>query len=465
MNATQGTATRTATRSAPGDERRVRIGAGAGYSGDRIEPAVELAEHGKLDYLVFECLAERTIAIAQQARRKDPQLGYDPLLEARMRAVLPGAARNGVRIVSNMGAANPQAAARKTAQIARELGLGALKIAAVSGDDVLDVVLREPFRFEESGDDVAQYRERIVSANAYLGAAPIVEALAAGADIVLTGRVADPSLFTAPLIHEFGWRFDDWATLGQATVVGHLLECAGQVTGGYFADPGYKDVPDLARLGFPIGEVAADGSVTITKLPHAGGRVSAATCKEQLIYEIHDPRRYLQPDVVADFTEVEVIEETTDRVRVTGGRGSARTDTLKVSVAYVDGFIGEGQISYGGPGAVARAQLALDIVRERLAATGVATNELRFDLIGLNSLYGETGAAQRGEPAEVRVRVAGRTRDAHEALRIGNEVETLYTNGPAGGGGVTKAVREVLAVQSVLLPRGFVAPGFTFVEA
>jgi hypothetical protein len=445
--------------------KRIRIGAGAGYSGDRIEPAVELAEHGALDYLVFECLAERTIAIAQQARRNDPDLGYDPLLEARMRAVLPVAAKNRVRIISNMGAANPHAAARKTAQIARELGLDGLKIAAVTGDDVLDVVLRSPLRFEESGADVSAYADRIVSANAYLGAAPIVAALAAGADIVLTGRVADPSLFTAPLIHEFGWRMDDWNTLGQATVVGHLLECAGQVTGGYFADPGCKDVHDLVRLGFPIGEVSADGSVVVTKVAQAGGRVTEATCKEQLLYEIHDPGRYFQPDVVADFTQVRVAQEAQDRVRVTGGRGNERTGTLKTSVAYVDGYIGEGQISYGGPGAVARARLALDIVRERLAMTGVETSELRFDLIGVNSLYGDALSATHEEPYEVRVRVAGRASNANQAVRIGNEVETLYTNGPAGGGGVSKATREVIAVQSVLLPREHVNPVFEFVEA
>jgi hypothetical protein len=449
-------------------QRRVRIGAGAGYSGDRIEPAVELAEYGALDYLVFECLAERTIALAQQSRRQNPELGYDPLLEARMRAVLPIAARKRVRIISNMGAANPKAAARKTAQIARELGLDGLKIAAVTGDDVLDVVQRGQFRFEESAQDLASFNERIVSANAYLGAAPIVAALAAGADIVLTGRVADPSLFTAPLIHEFGWQMDAWDTLGQATVVGHLLECAGQITGGYFADPGFKDVPNLARLGFPIGEVSEDGSVIVTKVAHAGGRVSEATCKEQLLYEIHDPARYLQPDVVADFTGVRVSEEMPDRVRVTGGRGTPRTDTLKVSVAYIDGYIGEGQISYGGPGAIERGRLALDIVRERLELTGVETSELRFDLIGVNALHGESvGAdgADLAEPYEVRARVAGRTATAAEAMKIANEVETLYTNGPAGGGGVAKLTREVLAVQSVLLPRVDVKPAFEFVEA
>jgi hypothetical protein len=445
--------------------RVVRLGAGAGYSGDRIEPAVELATHGALDYLVFECLAERTIALAQQARRKDPESGYDPLLEARMQAVLPVARRNGVRIVSNMGAANPLAAARKTASVARGLGLGGLKIAAVTGDDVLDVVRRGNYHFEESGDAVAAFDERIVSANAYLGAAPIVAALEAGADVVLTGRAADPSLFVAPLIHEFGWAFDDWDRLGQATVVGHLMECAGQITGGYFADPGYKDVANLARLGFPIGEVSGDGSVIITKVADAGGYVTPATCKEQLLYEIHDPQRYLQPDVVADFTQVRIAEEAKDRVRVTGGRGTPRTATLKVSVAYVDGYIGEGQISYGGPGAVARARLALEIVRERLVISGVDVSELRFDLIGVDSLHGATlGGGGCGEPYEVRARVAGRTASQGEAVRIGNEVETLYTNGPAGGGGVTRGTREVVAVQSVLLPRELVQPQFEMVE-
>ncbi|PTB18276.1 ABC transporter substrate-binding protein [Trinickia symbiotica] len=445
-------------------KRVVRLGAGAGYSGDRIEPAVELAEQGALDYLVFECLAERTIALAQQARRHNPQRGYDPLLEARMRAVLPHAVRNGVHIVSNMGAANPHAAARATAEIARSLGLSGLKIAAVVGDDVLDIVKQGDYRFEETGQAVSTLGERMVSANAYLGAEPIVAALAAGADIVLTGRVSDPSLFVAPLAYEFGWAFDDWRRLGQATVVGHLLECAGQITGGYFADPGIKDVPALARLGFPIGEVTEDGTVIVTKIPSAGGCVTAATCKEQLLYEIHDPKRYLQPDVVADFTGVRIEEESPDRVRVTGGTGTPRPSTLKASVAFADGFIGEGQISYGGPGAVDRARLALDIVRERLALAGVDVGELRFDLIGVDALYGPSLSMSHPAPYEVRARVAGRAPTLEEATRIGNEVETLYTNGPAGGGGATKSAREVIAVQSVLVPRELVQPSFEIVE-
>jgi hypothetical protein len=445
--------------------RTIRIGSGAGYSGDRIEPAVELAERGGIDYLVFECLGERTVALAQQARMRNPESGYDPLLEERMRAVLPLCAAKGIKIVTNMGAANPAAAAKKTAEIARSLGLSKLKIAAVVGDDVLDACKAGDFRIMEFDGTIKQLGNKLLSANAYLGAEPMAEALTKGADVVITGRASDPALFLAPMIHAFGWAMDDWNLLGQGTVAGHLLECAGQITGGYFADPGYKDIPDLARLGFPIGEVGEDGSLVVTKVPGSGGAVTAQTCKEQLLYEVHDPKQYFQPDVVADFSQVFVEEIAPDRVRVSGGRGTKRTGTLKVSVGYVDSFIGEGQISYAGPGALARGRLALDIVRERLKLTGVATNELRFDLIGMDSLHGPQVSAHGNEPYEVRVRVAGRTENLREAVRIGNEVETLYTNGPAGGGGAWKSARDVVAVASVLLPRELAKPQVRFVEA
>jgi len=445
--------------------RTIRIGSGAGYSGDRIEPAVELAERGAIDYLVFECLGERTVALAQQARMRNPESGYDPLLEERMRAVLPLCAAKGIKIVTNMGAANPAAAAKKTAEIARSLGLSKLKIAAVVGDDVLDACKAGDFRIMEFDGTIKQLGNKLLSANAYLGAEPMAEALTKGADVVITGRASDPALFLAPMIHAFGWAMDDWNLLGQGTVAGHLLECAGQITGGYFADPGYKDIPDLARLGFPIGEVGEDGSLVVTKVPGSGGAVTAQTCKEQLLYEVHDPQRYFQPDVVADFSQVFVEEIAPDRVRVSGGRGTKRTGTLKVSVGYVDSFIGEGQISYAGPGALARGRLALDIIRERLKLTGVATNELRFDLIGMDSLHGPQVSAHGNEPYEVRVRVAGRTENLREAVRIGNEVETLYTNGPAGGGGAWKSARDVVAVASVLLPRELAKPQVRFVEA
>ena len=445
--------------------RTIRIGSGAGYSGDRIEPAVELAEKGDIDYLVFECLGERTVALAQQARQRNPEAGYDPLLEERMHAVLLLCAAKGIKIVTNMGAANPEAAARKTAEVARSLGLSLLKIAAIVGDDVLDACKAGDLPILEFDGTIKQLGNRLISANAYLGAEPMAEALTKGADVVITGRASDPALFLAPMIHAFGWAMDDWNLLGQGTVAGHLLECAGQITGGYFADPGFKDIPDLARLGFPIGEVGADGSLVVTKVRGSGGAVTAQTCREQLLYEVHDPRNYFQPDVVADFSRVSIEEIAPDRVRVSGGRGSRCTDTLKVSVGYIDSFIGEGQISYAGPGALARGRLALDIVRERLKLTGVAASELRFDLIGVDSLHGPQVSAHANEPHEVRIRVAGRTENLREAVRIGNEVETLYTNGPAGGGGAWKSARDVVAVASVLLPRELAKPQVRFVEA
>jgi hypothetical protein len=265
------------------------------------------------------------------------------------------------------------------------------------------------------------------------------------------------------MIHAFGWAMDNWNLLGQGTLAGHLLECAGQITGGYFADPGHKNVAGLARLGFPIGEVGEDGALIITKVAGSGGAVTVQTCKEQLLYEVHDPKRYVQPDVVADFSQVKVEEIAPDRVRISGGRGTERTDTLKVSVGYIDGFIGEGQISYAGPGALARGRLALDIVRERLKLTGVAASELRFELIGVDSLHSSEVSTHANEPYEVRVRVAGRTENLREAVRIGNEVETLYTNGPAAGGGAWKSARDVLAVASVLLPRALAKPRVQFV--
>jgi hypothetical protein len=443
--------------------RTIRIGSGAGYSGDRIEPAVELAEKGGIDYLVFECLGERTVALAQQARMKNPDAGYDPLLEDRMRAVLPVCIAKGIKVVTNMGAANPESAARKTAEIAKSLGLS-LRIAAVIGDDVLESCKDGDLSIMEFDGTIKQLGNKLLSANAYLGAEPMADALNAGADIVITGRASDPALFLAPMIHAFGWAMDDWNLLGQGTVAGHLLECAGQITGGYFADPPYKDVAGLARLGFPIGEVGEDGSLVITKVAGSGGAVTAQTCKEQLLYEVHDPAKYLQPDVVADFSQVRVEEIAPDRVRISGGRGTKRTDTLKVSVGYVDSYIGEGQISYAGPGALARGRLALEIVRERLQLTGVVCSETRFELIGVDSLHGAEVSARANEPYEVRIRVAGRTESLREALRIGNEVETLYTNGPAAGGGVTKSARDVVAVASVLLPRELARPSVRFVE-
>ena len=444
--------------------KTLRIGSGAGYSGDRIEPAIELAEHGELDYLVFECLAERTIALAQQARLLDPQTGFDPLLSERMYRVLPFVGRGAdgqrrrLRVITNMGAANPLGAAREVRRIAERLGLSGLKIVAVSGDDVLATLLADPARTLDNGMTLASLGDRLISANAYLGVEGIIAALRADADVVITGRVADPSLFLAPQMFEFGWAADDWSRLGRGTLVGHLLECAGQISGGYFADPGFKEVPDLARLGFPLAEVDATGRAVISKVPGSGGRIDTATCTEQMIYEVHDPAAYLTPDVTADFSDVSFTLQGPDRVQAEGADGRVRPSSLKVSVGYLDGWIGEGQMSYGGPGALARGRLAREIVLERLKLTGVVYEEIRAELIGVDALHGaELGSRLGGEPWEVRLRVAARCTDRAEAVRIGNEVETLYTNGPYGGGGASKSVRQVVAVASLLLPRDAVS--------
>jgi hypothetical protein len=438
--------------------KTIRIGAGAGYSGDRIEPAVELAEAGDIQYLVFECLAERTIAIAQQARIDDPALGYDPLLGDRMDTVLPICARKGIKIITNMGAANPLAAADVIRSVARRHGLSGLVIAAVTGDDILAEVTHTDYRLVETGESVASLGARLISANAYLGIPPLLEALNRGADFIITGRVSDPALFLAPLVHEFGWALDDWERLGQGTVVAHLLECAGQVSGGYFADLGRKRVPDLARLGFPLAETSEDGIAVITKVSGSGGMVTAATCKEQLLYEIHDPSAYLTPDVVADFTGVTLTGVGPDRVLVAGGAGGARPQTLKVSVGCRDGCIGEGQISYAGSDAVERGRLALEIVARRLELTGAAFDEIRYDLIGIDSILGAAPSSEGARPLEVRARVTARTRTLRDALRVGNEVEALYTNGPAAGGGVTRSAREIVAMCSTLVPRDLPTP-------
>ena len=442
-------------------KKNLRIGAGAGYAGDRIPPAVELAEKGALDYLVFECLAERTIALAQLQRSQDARLGFDLLLAARMKAVLPVCVAQSIKIISNMGAANPLAAGHEVVRVARGLGIKKLKVAVVLGDDVLTFVEGQPLPLMDSSETLDSLGTSIISANAYIGVEGIVRALAEGADVVITGRVSDPALFLAPLVYEFGWAMDDWDRLGKGTLVGHLLECAGQVTGGYFADPGYRDVPDLARLGFPLAEVADDGSAVITKVTGSGGCVTVATCASQLLYEIENPAAYLQPDVTADFSNATLTQVGPDRVLVGGATGRQRPDKLKATVGHRDGFIGEGQISYAGLGAQARGQLALDVVKERLA--GTQAMDSRFELIGVNAIHGG-GFAAGYTPYEVRARVAMRVATRHEAELVAHEVEALYLNGPASGGGVTQSVREVIAAASVLIPREWVQTSVTFLE-
>ncbi len=345
------------------------IGCAAGFGGDRTDAALPIVEtlmaRGGTGVLIFETLAERTLALAQLERRNNPERGYAPLLEAMVRPVLQRCVANHIPIVSNFGAANPRAAALLIRRIAEEQGIENIRIALVEGDDLSDDQGRALLRGYLKPADATR---EIISANVYLGADAIAAALRAGAQVVVTGRVADPSLVVGPAMAHFDWCETDWERLARATMAGHLLECGAQVTGGYFADPGFKDVPDLHNVGFPIAEISADGSFVITKADATGGGVNARTVKEQLLYELHDPAAYLSPDVVADISDAEVIELGANRVAVTGIRGHARPATLKALVCFAGGWLGEGEISYAGPNAEARARLAADVIRKRIGS-------------------------------------------------------------------------------------------------
>jgi hypothetical protein len=449
--------------------KKIRIGSGAGFGGDRLEPALDLLERGELDYIVFECLAERTIALAQEQKLKYPDKGYNELLEYRMTKVLPLAVAHKVKVVTNMGAANPQAAALLIKQIAAKLGICQLKIAAVTGDDIFDRLdnYRELPVFE-TGEKFSGLQSKAISANAYIGAAGITEALRNGADVVVTGRVADPSLFVGPLAYEFGWKKDDFHMLGKGTLAGHLLECGAQVSGGYFADPGYKEVPDLWNVGFPIAEIFENGDFIVSKLAGTGGCVTPATVKEQILYEIHDPATYLTPDVVADFSEVTVKKLDPDQVLVSGATGRPRTDFFKTSIGYKDSFIVEAEISYGGSGAYERAALAGEIIARRLDFLKIPLEELQITYIGVNSLYRDAISRHQNGPyhdfKDVRLRVTGRTGQKEAAVRLGYEVEALMTNGPAGGGGVRVYIRDNVSIVSLLVPSEDIAVQVEYLE-
>ncbi len=412
--------------------------------------------------MVFENLAERTLAHQQLTRRARPELGYEPLLEQELRPIMAECVAHGITIVGNFGAANPEGAAREVHRIAAGLRLGALRVAVVLGDDLSDERGRAIVRPHVSDFD----ERRFVSANAYQGAFEIADAIRAGAQVVVTGRVADPSLVLGPAIAHYGWGREDWDALAGGTMAGHLLECGAQVTGGYFADPGRKDVPGLDDVGFPFAEIFQDGSCIVGKAEGTGGLVDLRTVKEQLLYEVHDPAAYITPDVVADITEADLQQVGPDRVRLSGVRGHPRTATLKALAYFDGGWLGEAEISYAGPNAEARARLAMDVVRKRMGAQLT----LRFDLIGVLSILGDDRGemlqgAPRGEARDIRLRVAGRHEDLAIVDRLLREVTCLWTGGPAGGGGVRTAKRQRLSSSACLIPREQVPASFRFVGA
>lgn len=444
----------------------VHIGCGAGFMGDRFDASLpilgSMARRDGPRYLMFEVLAERTLAVAQNVRRSDPSLGYSPYLDHYIRPALAEARRLGVTIVSNMGAANPAGGARRVLEIARELGLSGLRVAVVLGDDLTEIAAAAEIAAMPTVEGIGFEGRPIVAANVYLGARPVAEAIATGADVVLVGRTTDSALALGPLIHEFGWAADDWDRLAAGTVTGHLLECGGQVTGCYFADPGFKDVPGLSSAGFPIAECHADGAVTITKPEGTGGLVNRQTVTEQLLYEMHDPAAYLVPDVVLDCTGLQATQAGPDRVAITGVRGHPAPATLKATVSVDGGWLGEAFMTYSGPNALARADLAGQIVRDRLAGQGM-NEPLRIETLGTGATHDGGNADKRARrrlptDGEYTIRVATQTTTREQAQRVCDELMMLYCSGPAAGGGYRGSVTSQIATASVLIPRGRIEP-------
>jgi hypothetical protein len=439
----------------------IRIGGGSGFLNDRADAALELVERGDIDVLMLETLAERTLALLQVAKRKGGT-GYWENLAGRLEVLLPAMAKHGTKFVTNAGGAAPEACARTIARLARERGIN-MKVAAVTGDDVTELVRASDPVLAETREPVSKLGTDIICTNAYLGADAIAAAYAGGADVIVTGRVTDSALALGPIMATLGWRAEDDDAMAAGVLAGHLLECGGQATGGYFAEPGLKDVPDVDRIGFPIAEVRDDRSITITKPPGSGGRIDRHTITEQILYEMHDPAAYLTPDVALDVTRVDLAETGQDEVRLTGARGHKRPDTLKVLIGVDSGVLAEIEMSYAGINCEARARLAADIIRKRAARDAMLGNQtIQYDLIGVNSLWpGETAHDVR----DVRLRVAARVPDQIAADRLITEVESLYVNGPAGGGGVRYASRPTIRTYTTFVPREKVTPRWQFVEA
>ena len=442
--------------------RSVRIGAGQGFYGDTPDGALDVVVNGDVRYVCFDALAELTMAILQKDRMRNPEGGYTRDLPVFMRRLLPAARERGIRLITNAGGMNPQGAAAAVRAAARELGMPDLQVGVVSGDDVTARIEEltaagAALANMDTGASLDAVRSRIVFAVAYLGAAPIVEALRRGADVVVTGRVADASLFVAPMVHELGWRFDDWDRLAAGVVLGHLMECSGQATGGNFSGD-WWNVPDLDRVGYPVCEMREDGTALLTKPAGTGGRVSVDTVKEQLLYEVLDPRSYMNPDVVADFTSVSLQDASPDAVEVSGVRGRPRPHALKVIAGYLDGWMGTAMIGYSWPDAERKARRAAELIERLAARAGLEPLETLTEVVGVDSLHGE--AAPHMDANEVVLRVAARFASEEEASRFPRVAMPLALNGPPfiGGGTGPAGARALLGVWPATVSRDLVEP-------
>ena len=444
----------------------VRIASGQGFWGDDLEAPVRQVERGPIDYLMLDYLAEVTMSILQKQRSRDPAAGYARDFVPLMERIFPACVERGIRVVSNAGGVNPVGCAEALVEAGRRAGVGGrARVGRVTGDDImgrLDELIAggHELRHMETGEPLASVRERVASANVYIGARPIVEALAGGAQVVVTGRSTDTALTYAPMIHAFGWAWDAWDRIAAGVVAGHINECGAQASGGNTLIDWWT-IPDLADVGFPIVEASPDGGFVVTKHEGTGGRVSRATLTEQIVYEMGDPRAYITPDVVADFTTIRLTDDGPDRVRVEGIRGGPPTEFLKVSVAYEDGWKATGTLTYAWPDAAAKARAAGRILRERLHRLGLRFDAVRTELVGWDSTHGHLAGEPPADLPEVELRVGVRGHDRASVERFTREIAPLVLTGPpsvTGFAGGRPRVQEIVAYWPALVRREAVEP-------
>lgn len=454
-------------------KQTIRIAAGQGFWGDLLDAPVRQVEGGPIDYLMLDYLAEVTMSIMQKQRSRDPQAGYARDFVPLMQQILPRCVERNIRVTANAGGVNVRGCADAVRVVAQELGLGGkLKIGVVTGDDIMpriDELLRRgiELRNMDTGEPLATVRDRIQSANAYLGAWPMVEALNRGAQVVITGRATDTGLTLAPMIHEFGWAVDDWNRLSAGTIAGHIIECGAQASGGN-CQYEWQSIPDLANVGFPIAEASTDGTFVITKHEGTGGRVSVPSVKEQLVYEMGDPREYITPDCVADFTTIRLAEDGDNRVRVYGIAGRPATEFLKVSISYSAGFKTVGTLVYAWPDAYEKAKAADRILRERLDRLGVRFDQILTEFVGVNATHGHLAGDPGPDQPEVQLRIGVRGTDRKAVERFTKEIAPLILTGPpavTGFAGGRPKVEEIVAYWPALIRKEEITTEVEVIEA
>ncbi len=442
----------------------IRIASGQGFWGDRIDAPIDQVRKGPIDYLVMDYLAEVTMSIMEKQRMRNPKLGYARDFIPLMEELLPDLVEKNIRVITNAGGVNPIACRDAIFEVAARLGIRSLKVGVVHGDDImnrLDDFLRNgvELRHMDTGEPLSTVRDRVYSANVYLGARPVVQALQEGAQIIITGRVTDTGLTLAPMIYEFGWQEDDYDKLAAGIIAGHIIECGAQVSGGNYL-AGWKDVPDFANIGFPIIEACPDATFVVTKHENTGGVVNLQTVKEQLVYELGDPKSYITPDVVADFTSVQLEQEGKDRVRVSGIRGQQPTPFYKVSISYADGWTCIGHLTYAWPDALEKARKADEIIRERIRYLGLEFEEIHTEFLGYNACHGPL-SHPIDDPNEVVLQIGVRGYNKEHMERFSREMIPLVLTGPptvTGFGSGRPKPKEVVAFWPALIPKELVTP-------